>query len=134
METMEKWVAAQGGDAAALTYFTRLPQAAEKHPVLAQRSGYLTHMDAEGVGIASSILGAGRRQKGDTIDPAAGIVLEKTTGDYVEAGEVLAWLHTNQPATLPEAEARFTAALTWGEEKPEAQPLIYGIVRGGAHG
>ena len=134
METMEKWVAAQGGDAAALTDFTRLPQAAEKHPVLAQRSGYLTHMDAEGVGIASSILGAGRRQKGDTIDPAAGIVLEKTTGDYVEAGEVLAWLHTNQPATLPEAEARFTAALTWGEEKPEAQPLIYGIVRGGAHG
>ena len=76
----------------------------------------------------------GRRQKGDTIDPAAGIVLEKTTGDYVEKGEVLAWLHTNQPATLPEAEARFTAALTWGEEKPEAQPLIYGIVRGGAHG
>lgn len=134
METMEKWVAAQGGDAAALTDFTRLPQAAEKHPVLAQRSGYLTHMDAEGVGIASSILGAGRRQKGDTIDPAAGIVLEKTTGDYVEKGEVLAWLHTNQPATLPEAEARFTAALTWGEEKPEAQPLIYGIVRGGAHG
>ena len=102
--------------------------------MLAQRSGYLTHMDAEGVGIASSVLGAGRRQKGDTIDPAAGIVLEKTTGDYVEAGEVLAWLHTNQPATIPEAEARFTAALTWGEEKPEAQPLIYGIVRGGAHG
>lgn len=134
METMGKWVAAQGGDAAALTDFTRLPQAAEKHPVLAQRSGYLTHMDAEGVGIASSILGAGRRQKGDTIDPAAGIVLEKTTGDYVEKGEVLAWLHTNQPATLPEAEARFTAAMTWGEEKPEAQPLIYGIVRGGAHG
>ena len=134
METMEKWVAAQGGDAAALTDFTRLPQAAEKHPILAQRSGYLTHMDAEGVGIASSILGAGRRQKGDTIDPAAGIVLEKTTGDFVEKGAVLAWLHTNQPATIPEAEARFTAALTWGEEKPEAQPLIYGIVRGGAHG
>ena len=67
--------------------------------------------------------------KDDAIDYAAGIVLEKKTGDYVQAGDVLAWLHTNDETRLSGAEARFRNALTWGEEAPAQQPLIYGIVR-----
>ena len=126
--TMEAWVAAQGGDAAALTDFTRLPAARERQPVRAEQSGYLTHMDAARVGVASSVLGAGRMKKDEAIDPAAGIVLEKTVGDWVEAGEPLAWLYTNRPDTLSDAAARFTAALTLGEEPPAPQPLIYGTI------
>ena len=56
-------------------------------------------------------------------------MLEKKTGDYVQAGDVLAWLHTGEERLLPAAEQLFREALTWGDEKPDPMPLIYGIVR-----
>ena len=98
-------------------------------PVQALHDGWITHMDAEQVGIASSLLGAGRMTKEDAIDHAAGIVLEKKTGDFVKAGEVLAWLHTNDAEKLTAAEARFRSALQWGDEAPALGRLIYDIVR-----
>ena len=125
LDTMKRWLKAQGGD----PDFDKLPKAAVVVPVKAERSGWITHMDAAKVGIGSSLLGAGRMKKDDPIDYAAGIVLEKKTGDHVEAGDVLAWLHTNDESRLPGAEAMLLEALTWGETKPEQQPLIYGIVR-----
>lgn len=127
--TMEAWIAAQGGDAKALTDFSLLPQAAVCHGVKAPRSGYLRHMDAEKVGISSSLLGAGRMKKEDPIDYAAGIVLEKKTGDHVEAGETLAWLYTNEECRIRGAEDLFLSALEWGEAAPAKAPLIYEIVR-----
>ena len=125
LETMKAWVAAQGGD----PDFSKLPVASVQVPVKAGQDGWLTHMDAEQVGIASSLLGAGRMTKDDTIDHAAGIVLEKKTGDFVKAGETLAWLHTNDETKLETAEARFRAALQWGTEPPKQSPLIYGIIK-----
>ena len=81
------------------------------------------------MGVSSSVLGAGRMTKDDPIDHAAGIVLEKKTGDYVAEGEILAWLHTNDEGKLPVAEGMLLEALTWGDGQPEQQPLIYGVVR-----
>ena len=125
LETMQLWLKAQGGD----PDFTKLPKASVVVPVKAERGGWITHMDAARVGVSSSLLGAGRMTKDDPIDYAAGIVLEKKTGDYVQTGEVLAWLHTNDENRLTNAEAVFREALTWGEAAPVQQPLIYGIVR-----
>ena len=125
LETMKAWVAAQGGD----PDFSRLPAASVQIPVKADQDGWITHMDAEQVGIASSLLGAGRMTKDDPIDHAAGIVLEKKTGDLVKVGDVLAWLHTNDAEKLEAAEARFRSALQWGTEPPKQSPLIYGIIK-----
>ena len=86
-------------------------------------------MDAAKVGISSSLLGAGRMKKEDPIDYAAGIVLERKTGDYVQAGDVLAWLHTNDETRLTGAEELFLSSLSWGSSAPTQDPLIYGIVR-----
>ena len=125
LQTMKRWIAAQGGD----PDFSKLPKASVVVPVKADRSGWLTHMDAAKVGVASSLLGAGRMKKDDPIDYAAGIVLEKKTGDYVQAGDVLAWLHTNDETKLSNAETLFRSALIWGGAAPQQAPLIYGIVR-----
>ena len=86
-------------------------------------------MDAQKIGEASALLGAGRRTKEDSIDFAAGIVLQKKTGDLVHPGDVLAVLHTNQPDTLPAAEQTFLSALRWADSAPAPQPLILDIVR-----
>lgn len=125
METRNRWIKAQGGD----PDLAKLPVAKVQEPVFAKKSGYIIHMDAAEVGVASSLLGAGRMKKDDPIDYAAGIVLNKKTGDYVEAGEILAWLHTNDRSLLAAAETRFCSALQWGGEKPRQDRLIYEIVQ-----
>ena len=125
METRNRWIEAQGGD----PDLEKLPVAAVQVPVLASCSGYITAMDAAEVGIASSLLGAGRMKKDDPIDYAAGIVLNKKTGDYVETGEPLAWLHTSKEALLPAAQSRLEAALQWGETPPVREALIFDVVK-----
>ena len=125
LDAMKAWFRAQGGD----PDFEKLPRASVVAPVRASGSGWITHMDAAKVGVSSSVLGAGRMKMDDPIDYGAGIVLEKKTGDYAAAGEILAWLHTNDETRLEDAEALFREALTWGDTQPEPQPLIYGIVR-----
>lgn len=124
-DTFLRWIEAQGGD----PDLSRLPEAAVVRPIRAERSGWLVQMDTAEVGVSSSLLGAGRMTKDDPIDHSAGIVLEKKTGDFVEAGQVLVWFHTSREDLLPAAEARFRAALRWGEEPPAQAPLIYGVER-----
>ncbi len=128
-ETMKRWIAAQGGNAAALEDFSLLPQPAIAREVLAEQDGWVVHMDAQEVGEASVLLGAGRAQKGDPIDYAAGIRLRKKTGDFVRAGEPLAVLYTDREDTLAGAEAMLRGAYRWGSEAPARQTLIYDIVR-----
>ena len=128
-EQMKRWIAAQGGDARVLDDVSLLPQAAVQYELKAPQAGYIHHMDAQKIGESSAILGAGRKTKDDAIDFAAGIVLKEKTGAKVEQGQTLAVLHTNRPETLADAERVFLEAIRWGTDAPEAQPLIYGIVK-----
>jgi pyrimidine-nucleoside phosphorylase len=94
--------------------------------VRAARSGFVRDLKAFAVGQASMLLGAGRRTAEDTVDPAAGIILQRTVGDAVTTGEPLAELHFNPPsaAAVPEATAMFHGAVTIGDEPPLPRPLI----------
>ena len=91
-----EWIAAQGGDPAFCDHPERLPRATYALPVLADRAGYLSHTDAESIGIASVALGAGRRTKEDAISYGAGILLGKKTGERVAVGDCLATLYTDK--------------------------------------
>ena len=127
---MQQWVAAQGGDVRALDADGILPAAAHRIPVAAPRGGYLRAMDTAMIGRAAMLLGAGRLTKDDPIDPAAGIVLGKKTGDPVRAGEPLAVLHTDRPAMAAEAAKAFLSAVTLGDEPPAALPQpILSVIR-----
>ena len=64
-------------------------------PILSEETGYIKRIDAEIVGSVSRYLGAGRVNKEDDIDYTAGILLNKKTGEYVEVGEALAYINTN---------------------------------------
>ena len=126
---LQQWAAAQGADAAALEDFSRLPQPEACCEVLSPCSGYLSHMDAEGIGTASMLLGAGRAKKEDTIDPSAGIRLLQKTGDFVEKGQPLCRLYTCRQSGIPAARERFLQSLCFSPAQPEKQPLIYGVIR-----
>ena len=127
-EKMRQWVRAQGGDEGALTDFCRLPQAKEKKEITAPSDGFLYALDAEKVGLASMALGAGRREKDDVIDPAAGILLAKRPGDPVKRGEVIATLLSSCREKLAGGEETFLSAVKLSAEKPEKRPLIAQIL------
>ena len=103
--------------------------AAAAVPVVCPADGFITAMDTEAIGAAAVILGAGRSKKEDAIDYAAGILVNRKTGDPVEKGQVLARLYTNDPASTGPAAQRYLEALTIGPEPPEANALIFDIIR-----
>ena len=121
-------VEAQGGDAAALADPTKLPQAAFCRKVRAERDGFIAHMDAERIGQAACLLGAGRETKESVIDHAAGIRLVKKTGDAVKAGEAIAELHANDESLLAPAASRYLSALAIEDAPCEKRPLIFARV------
>ncbi len=126
---MKEWVKAQGGDTQVLDDPGLFPTAACEYAVTSDRDGYITGMNAEEIGLVSVMLGAGRASKEENIDPAAGLVLHKKTGDKVTAGEVLCTLYTNREAAIEEAARRYLSAITVENTRPKHTPLIFSAVR-----
>src|SRR5271157_3287314 len=65
-------VQAQGGNPQALDRFELLPNATGMREIASPRAGYVSSINAEDIGVASNMIGAGRDKKEDSIDPAVG--------------------------------------------------------------
>ena len=127
----EEMVAAQGGDITVVRDPGRLPQAPIHLPVAAQVSGVVTAIDAQAVGVAAMRLGAGRIKKGDPVDPAVGITLQRKIGDPSTRGEALAVVHARTEDDARRAVADVAAAYAVGESVPVTAPapaLIRGVI------
>ncbi len=117
-------VDAQGGDVDAVMGRSALPGAAFTKVVPAPRDGILRALDAEAVGTAARLLGAGRMRAEDEIDLAAGIVINRKVGETVREGEPLAILHYNDGAALAEAEEAFVSGIEIGEREKPPRPAV----------
>ncbi|WP_028610472.1 pyrimidine-nucleoside phosphorylase [Paenibacillus harenae] len=123
------FVAAQGGDESIADDTSKLPQAASVVEVTAKSSGYVTAIEAEQLGLAAMLLGAGRATKDAAIDYAVGVTLRKKVGDPVEAGDALALLHVREAQDAAnEVADRVLGAFTLSAEKPEERPLLLSVV------
>ena len=129
LSKLREMISAQGGNADVIDDYSLFKQPKHAVEIVSEYDGYIEHTDAEKIGLASVILGAGREKKGDPIDPSAGIVLKKKTGDHIEKGETLAVFYTDDESKIEEAKLEFLGAFTFGNEKPQAQKLIYKIIK-----
>jgi pyrimidine-nucleoside phosphorylase len=121
-------VTSQGGDTAPVDDPSLLPQAPIVRSVASPSKGYLSQVDAMVVGLTALDLGAGRKNKGDAVDHAVGIVLHKKIGDRVERGEDLYTIHAASEESANAAQARMLGAYAWQDEAVEAPPLLYRVV------
>lgn len=128
VERLIAMVEAQGGDSSVIKDTDKFRKAAYTHEVTAETDGYIAYMDAAGVGIASSILGAGRETLDSEINFAAGIILNKKTGDKIAKGDVLATLYADDEALFASSKKRFMEALEISGEPAKRNPLIYAKV------
>ncbi|MCD7956848.1 MAG: pyrimidine-nucleoside phosphorylase [Lachnospiraceae bacterium] len=128
LEKLAAMIEAQGGDADCVRHPEKLGRAPFAREVKAEKSGYIVQMDSAGIGVAAMLLGAGRETKESEIDPLAGIILSKKTGDFVKKGETLATLLTSEEAKLGAAKTRFLEAVEIGAKAPQKKPLIFARV------
>lgn len=118
---------AQGGDTAALESgeFLTAPCRVD---VLAEVGGYLAKVCAAEVAEAVQHLGAGRLRLEDNIDHRVGVIFKVKSGEPVQAGDVLAEVLAADEESGARAAAEIRAACSITPDKPQREPLIWGIV------
>ena len=121
-------VEAQGGNPQALDRFELLPNATGMREILSPRAGFVSAIQAEEIGRASQMMGAGRARKEDAIDPAVGVILEVKAGEKVEAGSVLCRLYYTGDENLDEAAELIEDAFRISGVRPEERELILEVV------
>ena len=123
-------IIAQGGDPSVMDNPDLLPRAAHVHNLSATKSGFVTRCDAKLLGLASSVLGAGRDRVDDPIDLAVGIHLNKKLGDRVVKGDVLCRIHWNDDKRLANALPMIEQAFEIKPRPPRRRPLIHAVLKG----
>jgi len=121
-------VEAQGGNPHALDEFQLLPNATGMREVTSPRGGYVSLINAQDIGLASNMIGAGRDRKEDAIDPAVGVILEVKVGEKIEAGSVLCRLYYTKEDGVDEAAEMIEDAFRISAQRPEDRELILEVV------
>jgi pyrimidine-nucleoside phosphorylase len=121
-------IAAQGGNPQVLDRFDLLPNATGAQEITTSRGGYVSGIDAELIGQASSMIGAGRNTKEDSIDPAVGVILEVKVGQKIEAGSILCRIYHTNEEHLSEASDLVEDAFKISQHPVEERELILEVV------
>jgi pyrimidine-nucleoside phosphorylase len=127
-DTFREIIRLQGGDTGVVDDPSRLPHAKHAVRMDAPRSGFVTAIRAEDLGVASMMLGGGREKKEDSIDPGVGLTLEKKIGDKVETGDNLCTVHYNLDSRLMHAVELLSRSFEIGEKPSVQSPLVRKII------
>jgi pyrimidine-nucleoside phosphorylase len=101
-------VYAQDGDASALERLLEVHRATVIEPLVAPKSGKVTKMDAQLIGRAAVLLGAGRQAVEDEIDYGVGFSQIKKVGEKVDKGEPLLMIHAQDERALAAVRPMFS--------------------------
>jgi pyrimidine-nucleoside phosphorylase len=121
-------IGAQGGNPQVLDRFELLPNATGMREIASPRAGYISAIEAEYIGQASAMIGAGRDTKEDTIDPAVGVILEVKVGQKIDAGGVLCRLYYTSEEHVEEAAQLVEDAFRISASVPDERALILEVV------
>ena len=111
-----------------LDRFELLPNATGAQEITTARGGYVSAIDAELIGQASSMIGAGRNTKEDGIDPAVGVILEVKVGQKIEPGSILCRLYYTREEHVAEAAESIEDAFRISQNAVDERDLILEVV------
>ena len=124
-EWFGRMIAAQGGPA---DFVERWPDRLPAAPVIVEvpslRSGSVSAINAEALGLAVVAMGGGRQRDGDRINPAVGLSELAALGDDLDAGQPLAMVHAPNEDAARRAIATVQAAYAMSDTAPPMRPLI----------
>jgi pyrimidine-nucleoside phosphorylase len=120
----------QGGDLSYLDDPARFPRARLTRDLPAPRAGWVARADAESIGRACLILGAGRTRTDQAVDFAVGATGIRKIGEPVRKGEPLLTLHANDEAALASALALLPRAFVIAGRPVRPPPLVHERITG----
>ncbi|MEG0398133.1 MAG: pyrimidine-nucleoside phosphorylase, partial [Cetobacterium sp.] len=123
---LKEFLSASGANPNLVDDYSLLPQFKNEFEVKSKKSGWISKIEAEEVGKAAMVLGAGRETKEDVIDHSVGVLLKKKVGDYVEEGETLAIIQYNE-RNLQSSIKLLESAYTIIDEKVNKNNVILEI-------
>ena len=129
IDKLKEWIKLQGGDERAVDDFSYLPQAPYHRDFCLNQIGYVEAINAEAVGKAALVLGAGRETKESSIDLAVGIVIHKKIGDKINVDEPVATIYYNNEQKYNLATSILEKAYKISDQQIEKPDLIYDIIR-----
>src|SRR5690606_36398269 len=95
--------------------------------VKAKEDGFVSQIAADEIGIAASLLGAGRLTKESEIDLSVGLVLNKKIGNRVQKGESLVTIHSNRE-DVSEVVEKIEHAYAISDKEVEKHSFIYDVI------
>jgi len=95
LQKFKELIEAQGGNVDVILHPKTLNLASYKIPVKSKDAGYVYEIEGKNIGRAIVNIGGGRLKKGDRIDYSVGIEMVKKIGDFVEEGDVLLYIYSN---------------------------------------
>jgi len=129
LSKLREFIAAQGGDPAVIDDPDLLPHAPYQTAVLYHGDdGYVSTVDALGIGMASLKLGGGRVTKESEVDLSVGVELRKKVGDGVKDGDILAMVHAASEADAMTGSKLVRDCIDCTPDCPVRLPFIRRIV------
>lgn len=123
LEVLRQFIKHQGGNPEIVDQPELLPQAEYQITIEAQTDGVVSEWIAHNVGIACSMLGAGREKYTDSIDPAVGVVLKAKVGDRVKKGDPIVVIHSNR-LDVESVKEKLIASFTISDEAEPIQLIV----------
>lgn len=117
-------VKAQGGDESYIKDESKFPLAKYKYEIKAEKDGYISLLEAEKIGNASCLLGAGRSVKDDKIDTLAGIVLSVKVGDKISKNDTVMTLYSSSEEKIKNALSTALSSIKISDKKVKEQNVI----------
>lgn len=106
LDVLRKTIRLQGGDERICDDVSLLPRPEFHYEVRATEDMDIVSFNTEELGMTSLFLGAGRTEKGDRIDPSAGIVMNCSPGDTLSEGDVIMTLYSSFCSDFSNAAVR----------------------------
>ncbi len=128
IEKLKEWIQLQGGDKDAVDNIDKLPTAAYSEKVMVKSEGYVKEIDAEEIGRAALVLGAGRENKQSQIDLSAGLIIHKKIGDKIDEDLCIATIYYNDKTKAKEAKTILVDAYSISSSPVDKQKLIYEVI------
>ncbi len=98
--------------------------------VKAKKSGYITEIHGEKIGLSLVELGGGREKKEDEIDYSVGYIFERKVGDYVKKDDVIMTVKYNDEDKLKTALKTIDSAIKIEvKEKDKLQSHIIDVIK-----
>ena len=129
LNKLKEFVASQGGNPEYVDNIDLFEKAQYIVEVKSIKSGVISKIHAEALGIIAMELGAGRDTKESSIDLTVGIVLNKKRGESISEGELIATIYANDMEKAEKAKQDIINNIVVAEEYIENIPLIYNIVK-----